>query len=53
MSDYTHNDDVADLVNAKDREIEDLAEIAGELRNRIIELQAELTRLERAYSNGL
>ena len=48
-----HNDDVADLVHAKDQEIKDLADIATQLQRRIIELQAELTRVERAYSNGL
>ena len=48
-----HNDDVADLVHAKDKEIQDLAEIATQLERRIVELQAELTRVERAYSNGL
>jgi hypothetical protein len=48
-----HNDDVADLVHAKDKEIQDLAEIATQLERRIIELQAELKRLETEYSRGL
>jgi hypothetical protein len=30
-----------------------LADIATQLERRITELQAELTRVERAYSNGL
>ena len=53
MTEYTHNDDVADIVHAKDQQIKDLADIATQLERRIIELQAELTRVGRAYSNGL
>jgi hypothetical protein len=53
VSEYTHNDDVADLLHGKDREIQELADIATQLERRITELQAELTRVERAYSNGL
>jgi hypothetical protein len=53
VSDYTHNDDVADLLHCKDREIQELADIATQLERRITELQAELSRVERAYSNGL
>jgi uncharacterized small protein (DUF1192 family) len=53
VSEYTHNDDVADLLHAKDREIQDLADIATQLERRITELQAEITRVESAYSRGL
>ena len=53
MSEYTHNDDVAEIIYSKDREIQELADIATQLERRITELQAELTRVERAYSNGL
>ena len=53
MSDYTHNDDVADLLYGKDREIQDLADIATQLERRITELEAELSRVESAYSRGL
>jgi len=48
-----HNDDVADLVHAKDKEIQDLADIATQLERRIVELQAELKRLETEYARGL
>ena len=53
MSEYTHNDDVAEIIYAKDREIQELADIATQLERRLKELQAELTRVESAYSRGL
>ena len=46
MSEYTHNDDVADLLYAKDQEIE-------VLKKALEYCHAELDRLERAYSNGV
>ena len=46
MSEYTHNDDVADLLYAKDQEIE-------VLKKALEHCYAELDRLERAYSNGV
>ena len=53
MSEYTHNDDVAEIIYSKDREIQELADIATQLERRLKDLQAELTRVERAYSNGV
>lgn len=46
MSEYTHNDDMADLLYAKDQEIE-------VLKKALEHCHAELDRLERAYSNGV
>jgi hypothetical protein len=46
LSEYTHNDDMADLLWAKDQEIE-------VLKKALEHCHAELDRLERAYSNGL
>ena len=46
MSEYTHNDDMADLLWAKDQEIE-------VLKKALEHCHAELDRLERAYSNGV
>ena len=48
-----HNDDVADLVHAKDREIRDLLDVVKHFERRITELQAELKRLETEYARGL
>ena len=46
MSEYTHNDDIADLLWAKDQEIK-------VLKDALAYCNAELDRLERAHSNGL
>ena len=46
MSEYTHNDEMADLLWAKDQEIE-------VLKKALEYCNAELDRLERAHSNGL
>ena len=45
MSEYTHNDDVAEMVYSKDREIAELKEI-------LTHLSAEIRRLE-TYCNGI
>jgi hypothetical protein len=43
---YTHNDDVADLLYAKDQEI-------AELQLKLDSARAELNRLEKEYARGL
>ena len=53
MSEYTHNDEVAEIIYSKDREIQELAEIATQLERRITDLQAEVKRLETEYARGL
>jgi len=53
VSEYTHNDEVAEIIYSKDREIQELAEIATQLERRITELQAEVKRLETEYARGL
>ena len=53
MSEYTHNDDVADLLHGKDREIKDLLDVVKHFERRITELQAELKRLETEYARGV
>lgn len=46
MSEYTHNDDVADLLYAKDQEL-------AELQKKLEYVRAELNRLEKDYARGL
>ena len=46
MSEYTHIDDIADLLWDKDQEIE-------VLKKALEYCNAELDRLERAHSNGI
>ena len=46
MSEYTHNDDVAELLYAKDQEI-------AELQKKLDYVRAELNRLEKDYARGL
>jgi uncharacterized small protein (DUF1192 family) len=53
VSEYTHNDEVAEIIYSKDREIQELAEIATQLERRITDLQAEVKRLETEYARGL
>ena len=43
---YMHNDDVADLLYAKDQEI-------AELQKKLDYVRAELNRLEKDYARGL
>ena len=53
MSEYTHNDDVADLLHAKDKEIRDLQDVILHFERRITDLQADVKRLETEYARGL
>ena len=46
MSEYTHNDDVADMIYAKEQEIKLLKET-------LLRITTELNRLEKEYSRGL
>lgn len=46
MSEYTHNDDVADMIYAKEQEIK-------LLQDALLRLSNELNRLEREYARGL
>jgi hypothetical protein len=46
MIEYTHNDDVADLVYAKDQEI-------AVLKEALAYVTAELERLEKEHARGL
>ena len=48
-----HNDDVADMIYAKDKEIRDLQDVILHFERRITELQAELKRLETENSRGV
>ena len=53
MSEYTHNDDMADLLYAKDKEIRDLQDVVKHFERRIADLQAELTRLDNEQYRGV
>ena len=53
MSEYTHNDDLADMLYAKDREIEDLEEQARRMEQRFQYLLSEIARLEGEHARGL
>jgi hypothetical protein len=60
MSEYTHNDDVADLLHRKETEYrwmeQDLALARSErdeLRLKVAELQTELDRITNEYARGL
>ena len=53
MSEYTHNDDVADLLHAKDQEIKELQDAILHFERRITDLQAEVKRLETEYARGV
>jgi hypothetical protein len=46
MSDYTHNDDVADLLYAKEQEI-------AELQKKLEYVRSMLNQLEKDYARGL
>jgi hypothetical protein len=46
MSEYTHNDDVADLLWAKDQEI-------AELQKKLEYVRSMLNQLEKDYARGL
>jgi predicted nucleic acid-binding Zn-ribbon protein len=53
MSDYMHNDDVADLVYAKDVEINDLRKQVSKLLQHLDHVRTELNRVETQYARGL
>jgi hypothetical protein len=46
MSEYTHNDDVADMIYAKEQEIKLLKEA-------LLRIETELNRINNEYSRGL
>lgn len=46
MSEYTHNDDVADMIYAKEQEIK-------LLKDALQRIEAELNRITNEYSRGL
>jgi hypothetical protein len=46
MSEYTHNDDVADMIHAKEQEIK-------MLKDALLRIETELNRITNEYSNGL
>ena len=46
MSDYTHNDDVADMIYVKEQEIKLLKEA-------LLRIETELNRINNEYSRGL
>ena len=46
MSEYTHNDDLADLLYAKDQEI-------AELQRKLEYVRSMLNQLEKDYARGL
>ena len=53
MSEYTHNDEVAEIIYSKDREIADLQEQVASLEKRLEYIRTELDRLEKDYARGL
>ena len=52
MSEYTHNDEVAEIIYSKDREIADLQEQVASLEKRLEYIRTELDRLEKDYARG-
>ena len=53
MSDYMHNDDVADLMYAKDVEISDLRKQVSKLLMHLEYVRSEISRLESEHARGL
>jgi len=53
MTEYMHNDDVADLLHIKDIEISDLRKQVSKLLMHLEYVRAEISRLETDYSRGL
>jgi len=53
MSEYMHNDDVADLMYAKDVEINDLRKQVSKLLQHLEYVRTELNRVETEYARGL
>ena len=52
MSEYMHNDDVAELLHAKEVEIRDLKKQISLLLSRLAHLRTELSRVETDYARG-
>jgi hypothetical protein len=52
MSEYMHNDDVAELLHAKEVEIRDLKKQVSLLLSRLAHLRTELSRVETDYARG-
>jgi phage host-nuclease inhibitor protein Gam len=50
---YTHNDEVAEIVYQYDRQIDTLNLQIASLESRLAYVRAELDRLEKDYSCGL
>jgi len=53
MIEYTHNDDVAEMIYAKDREIADLEETVAKLEKKLELVRSLLDQLEKDYARGL
>ena len=53
MSEYMHNDDVADLIHTKGVEISDLRKQVSKLLQHLEYVRTELNRLESDYARGL
>ena len=53
MSEYMHNDDVADLMYAKDVEINDLRNQVSKLLQHLDHVRTEINRVETEYARGL
>jgi hypothetical protein len=53
MSDYMHNDDVADLMYAKDVEINNLRKQVSKLLQHLDHVRTELNRVETEYARGV
>jgi len=52
MSEYTHNDDMADLLHEKDVEIRDLKKQVSKLLMHLEYVRTELNRVETEYARG-
>ena len=50
---YTHNDEVAEIVYQKDREIADLEEQVAKLEKKLELVRSLLDQLEKDYARGL
>jgi hypothetical protein len=53
MSEYTHNDDMADLLHEKDIEIRDLKKQVSKLLMHLEYVRAEISRLETEHYRGV
>jgi hypothetical protein len=53
VSEYTHNDDMADLLHEKDVEIRDLKKQVSKLLMHLEYVRAEISRLETEHYRGV